>query len=745
MNNGNGALELNKNIDILVQLENRYRNLIENLNDGFVRVNNGLQILQINSAFANMLGYEYEELLGKNLLDFTAFPSDQIALLNGITRRKKNEKDTYDLNFRAKNGRIVPTNINPTPHIDEKGNVIGSFAVVKDLTELKKAETTLKYQAHLLSHISEGIIVTDIQGKIEYFNPAVENILGISLAESKNKNIFSIYPLDKNYYLNLYQNALNQNKSFQREIELTTPVGIKKYLRLSTAFLKNSYNRITGTVTVVSDLTELILSRQQAEHANRAKTNFLASVSHDIRTPMISIIGASDLLKMEKLSDYQKELVMTIQHSGQQLLELINDILDLSRIEAGHTLGVVKPFKLSQLISECIETVYSKIQANNLGVFIDIHPAVPPALIGDPLQIRRVILNLLTNAINFTQSGHIRLSVNLFNEVRKNENEIYVLFAVEDTGVGIPEDKLLTVFEPFQQVKQHNSTGTGLGLAICKELVEKMGGKIWANSQVGKGSKFSFYLPLQEAASTDITSPKPTIPATNYLNRSTEKKSILIVEDNEVNCKILSYMLQNLSYNTTSVNNGNQCLEILTKQHFDLILMDMQMPILDGYETTKIIRNDKNLAHIPIIALTAFAMEGDAERCISSGCDYYLSKPVSQLELYEALNKILYNSKANNNNPSPNLIDDLIPEFITTTQELIDKLHIAIENQNLELAMDITHDLKGMCGMYGFPDLSEAAAAIHEYARHQDTSNLIKAYQSLKDKFFEQFKKHSLQ
>ncbi|NLB88972.1 MAG: response regulator, partial [Syntrophomonadaceae bacterium] len=205
------------------------------------------------------------------------------------------------------------------------------------------------------------------------------------------------------------------------------------------------------------------------------------------------------------------------------------------------------------------------------------------------------------------------------------------------------------------------------------------------------------------------------------------------------------YMLQNLGYNTTSVNNGNQCLEILTKQHFDLILMDMQMPILDGYETTKIIRNDKNLAHIPIIALTAFAMEGDAERCISSGCDYYLSKPVSQLELYEALNKILYNSKANNNNPSPNLIDDLIPEFITTTQELIDKLHIAIENQNLELAMDITHDLKGMCGMYGFPDLSEAAAAIHEYARHQDTSNLIKAYQSLKDKFFEQFKKHSLQ
>ena len=241
---------------------------------------------------------------------------------------------------------------------------------------------------------------------------------------------------------------------------------------------------------------------------------------------MISIIGASDPLQMEKLNTYQKDLVTTIQHSGQQLLELINDILDLSRIEAGHTSLVAKPFKLSQLISECIETVYSKIQANNLGVFIDINPAVPPALVGDPLQIRRVILNLLTNAINFTESGYIKLAVNLFyenNRDDKNANELNVLFTVEDTGVGIPEDKLLEIFEPFQQVKQHNSPGTGLGLAICKELVEKMGGRIWANSEVGRGSKFSFYLPLQEAVSPDITSTKPSMPVANFSNPPLEK------------------------------------------------------------------------------------------------------------------------------------------------------------------------------------------------------------------------------
>lgn len=743
MNNGNGALELKKNNDIFVQLEKRHRNLLENLNDGFVRVNNGLQILQINSAFANMLGYDYEELLGKNLLDFTAFPSDQISLLKGITRRIKNEKDIYDLNFRAKDGRIVPTNINPTPYIDDENRVIGSFAVVKDLTEIKKTENTLKYQAHLLSHVSEGIIVTDVEGKIEYFNPAVENMLGLSFAEFKNKNIFHLYPLDKNYYLELFRNELNHAKGFKREIELITPLGIKKYLRLSTAILKNNYNKITGTVTVVSDLTELIMSRQQAEQANRAKTNFLATVSHDIRTPMIGIIGASDLLQIESLSDYQMDLVMTIKHSGQQLLELINDILDLSRIEAGYTLGVFKPFKLPQLISECIETVHSKIHSNNLSIFIDINPTLPSTLMGDSLQIRRVLLNLLSNAINFTTSGYIKLSVDMFEQDKKNEEELHILFTVEDTGPGIPKDKLDSIFQPFHQIKEHSSTGTGLGLAICKELVERMGGEIWANSEMGKGSKFSFYLPLQEATLLEIPNNSPSTPMTTYVSRPVDKKSILIVEDNEINSKILSYMLKNIGYNATSVNNGSECLEILKKQHFDLILMDMQMPILNGYETTKLIRSDSTLAYIPIIALTAFAMEGDAERCLNSGCDYYLTKPISNEELCDALNKVLNNNQLNTNLP-PSFINSLIPEFIDTAEELMEKLHDAIITQDYELAMNITHDLKGMCGMYGFPDLSNAAARVYEYAKNNDIPNLLDAFKNLKDQFSNQINKHSL-
>ncbi|HZK43556.1 MAG TPA: PAS domain S-box protein [Syntrophomonadaceae bacterium] len=731
MNNVDRTLSaLKASVERLTMLEKRHRNLLDSLNDGFAIVNNGLQILQLNSAFAHMLGYDYEQITGKNLLSFAAHQSDQIALLNGISRRIDKQKDSYDLNFRTKDGRIVTTNINPTPYLGDGDKVIGSFAVIKDLTDIIKAENTLEYQAHLLDHISEGVIVTDEKGNIEYWNSTAKNMLGFIATCSLNLNIFDILPLDKDFYINIFAN----NKQVYTESEFTTPSGIQRYLRLSTALLDNKHSQETGTVTIISDLTELIISRQQAEQASQAKTNFLATTSHDIRTPMIGIIGASDLLLQENLNDYQKDLVTTVQQSGQQLLDLINNILDISKIEAGYTAEEIKPFNLLELITECTSTIYAKIKANNLDLFIEIEPSIPLVLVGDTLQIKRIILNLLCNAVTFTESGYIKISIMPIDVYEANDNKINLLFSIEDSGSGIPNDELAYIFDAFHQVNHHSSIGTGLGLNICKKLVENMGGQIWASSQVGKGSEFSFYIPVEK---TDINTNDSYVPllTSTWENISPHKKNILIVEDNKVNSKILTYMLKNIDYESLSVKNGKECLAILEKHDFDLILMDMQMPVLDGYKTTKIIRKNYKKPDIPIIALTAFAMNGDAKRCIEAGCDYYLPKPVNIASLSLALDKLLSDKQDKVTVMSETLIDSLIPEFISSVKDLFEQLETAIDSNNYEIIKNITHDLKGICGMYGFIGLSEASALVNQYANKLDDANLKIAFNNLKQIF----------
>lgn len=717
---------IEKNLQRLVQLEKRHRSLIENLNDGFVLVNQGLQLLQINNAFAEMLGYKPEDIVGKSLLNFAAYSSDQIALLEGIKRRLQNLTDTYDLHFRTKDGQVLTTNINPTPYIDDTGKIMGSFAVVKDLTELRKKENTLQYQAHLLAHISEGIIVTNSQGNIDYWNPTAEKILEINLSDVLNKNVFNLFPLYKNHYISLVADNYSLGKGAQKELEYSTPSGLKKYLRLSTAILKNNTNQLTGTVTVLSDLTELIKSRQEAEQANQAKSKFLANISHDIRNPMIGIIGASDLLSHEILSDYQTDLVQTIQKSGKQLLELINDILDLSRIEAGHTLGVIKEFNITELVNECIETISRKIDVSNLILIKEISPETPTFLMGDYIQLKRIILNLMDNSAKFTPEGYIKLSVNILSTDDTN-NEVKLQFSIEDTGVGIPPNQLNNIFEAFHQVEDHNTKGTGLGLAICKQLVENMGGSIWVNSMVNKGTTFSFQLPFRKP-NTNLTNNYNISP--RFTPYSSIRKSILIVEDNEINGRILSYMLENAGYEVSIAANGQECLQMLEKIYFDLILMDMQMPILDGYETTRLIRNSEaNYTNIPIVALTAFALKEDAEKCIKAGCNYYLAKPVSSSELYHVLDKILHDKTSHYLEPI--FLKVLLPEFMESTNILIDNLQLAINNFDYEKAAEICHVLKGTCGMYGFTNLSNAADLAYQHAVNSDSRKLQIAFTNL--------------
>lgn len=723
--------KLENNIKLLQKMERRTRLLLERLNDGFIFVNTGFKIIQINQAMAKMLEYKEEELLGKCLLEIAAYPKDVIALLIGMKKRMNMIIDSYELNLRSKSGRIIPTHISPAPFMEDN-QIIGCFAIIKDLSYIKETEYRLSYQAHILANLSEGIILTEENGIVTYINKGASQILNIDEKDFLN---FPVYKLLSKFNLQIDRNELfsqlDKNKNlWQKEFEFLDTSNRQTFIRLTVSKVKDTYNNFKGLIIVVSDLTEIIKSKKAAEAANIAKTNFLANVSHDIRTPMIGIIGAADLLSWENLSPYQTELVQTIKQCGEQLLELINDILDLSRIEAGYTLGSNKKFRLNQVINECIQTVYSKIPST-INLIVNIEPDVPLNLIGDPLQLRRIVLNLLSNAIKFTYKGEIKLHVEKYQKIESDENQVYLLFSVSDTGIGIPEDKLPRIFEAFEKLDFHSHSGTGLGLTICKQLVTNMGGNIWAESEPGKGSKFSFYIPFK-IASQDEKAELPihiSIPAPS----KKQNKSILLVEDNEINRRILSYMLYNAGYQVTAVENGLKCLEVLQNESFDLIIMDMQMPVLDGYETCKLIRKHYH-NNPPILALTAYAMEDDEDKCREAGCNYYLSKPVSSQKLHKKLEEIFSENAELESYDFPveyAFIKDLIPEFLESLSELLSQLQVCIINRDYKQLASIAHDIKGSAGLYGFYNLSHLASEIYKEARNNNIDKIKIIYKEM--------------
>lgn len=706
-----------RNMLRLQAAENKYRTLLNNLYDGFLIVNTGLRIYECNSAFAAMLGYSQQDILERNLLELAFQESDQLALLLGIQRRKKGQSDSYELNFKSRNGRKVQTHISPSPFFDEYGNIIGSYAVVKDLSILKEAEARNSYLAYLLGQISDGVIVTDSDAVIKYVNRSAEIILGTKGSEAIGRNAFHLIPLDVNRISEI-NDKVTKDGVWREELKYTTMDGNVKFLRISSVPIRDSNGQLTETVTVVSDFTEIIKSREVAEKASQAKTDFLANISHDLRTPMIGIMGASDLLGKEVMSPYQQELVTTIQQCGEQMLNLINDILDLSRIEAGFSIIAVKEFSLRQLINECIHIISPRVDAVKVFLTNYIDDTLPDYWLGDPVQIRRILLNLLSNAVKFTERGSVSLKVNSPNPlIMDDAGKLSLSFAVEDTGIGIPHDKLSSIFQAFQQIGSHPKEGTGLGLTISKHLIESMGGTIRVSSKLGMGSIFQFTLPLQPI--TEIQDTLKFGEENQTKEYDTAKYSILVVEDNSVNRKILSYLLQKMGHKVMTADNGLECLNLVEENNFDLIILDMKMPVMDGYEAAARIKSQPRFGHLPIIALTAYAIEGDALKCLQAGCDYYLTKPVDSEQLQSAIHKVMLikGSPLSADVLETHFFNELLPEFLDSMDKLLADLEKSIVQKDVVQVLSAAHDIKGTAGMYGYSNISDLASQIYKTAK----------------------------
>jgi PAS domain S-box-containing protein len=514
----------------------------------------------------------------------------------------------------------------------------------------------------VLENLSDGIAACDADGILTLFNRSTREMVGfqeVPVAPQKWGEFYYLYLPDGKTLMRHEDNPLFralQGESVRNvEMIIAPPNGNRKTLVANGKSLWDAYGNKMGAVLVMQDVTEqkflkeqqeiylheLIEAREAALASMHAKSEFLANMSHEIRTPMNAIVGLNSLLLDTPLGSEQREFMQIMKDSIDSLLRLIDDILDFSKIEAGKISFEKIEFSLYDIVFQACNQHYPLAKAKEISFIHEIPENLHTVFIGDPFRLKQVLMNLISNAIKFTDHGSV--SVAVFCE-QKSSRESNVRIEVTDTGAGIPNEAADQIFQKFSQAD--NSTtrkygGSGLGLSICKGLIEQMGGTVGFESKEGEGSKFWFRLSLEmgDASAPAVTvSHAPDIPVIRE-----HSIRILLVEDNIINQKVAQKILEKMSFAVTIADNGVQALAILENKSFDVILMDCHMPQMDGYETTRRIRNHSQLhiRSIPIIALTANAIKGEAERCLALGMNDYIAKPASRKALQEVLKRWL--------------------------------------------------------------------------------------------------------
>lgn len=583
------------------------------------------------------------------------------------------------------------------------------------------AQNMIHYQACLLENIPENVMLFDASFRLVYLNRKAKDAAQFVLGETYSLSGL----LDRIGFhddLLKIKTLLEQGSPWQGEQRLVMDDSVKTFLHRLDHWSNGQEMRLY--VLVSNDITDLIENRERADIANRTKTQFLANMSHEMRTPMIGILGSVNLLEQSDLSTEQINHVAIIRECGEHLLGVINEILDVSKLELGIDSFYPKPINLGETCSQAIRLIEPLAREKGLSIGLDIEAAQDVNIITDKLKLRQILLNLLHNAIKFTNRG----GVNLHARLESSETLQTILqISVADTGVGIAPDKISAIFQPFTQADSSFSRtfgGTGLGLYICRKLVELMEGEISLETQEGQGSIFYVQIPvgLTGDASASQEEENQWIPLDEDTGALLDFSPIrvLLVEDNRINHRIVSQMLNSYGFEVSTAIHGLDCLRIMQTRSFDIVLMDMQMPIMDGYEAAQHICQDPELKRTPIIAMTAHAMSGDREKCLQCGCIDYIAKPFRAEELVGIIQRNLKNSRAIASSPDPQpelLLSDLLPEFIDSLNDMVQDLHRSLDKKDAAAVQSISHDIKGSAGLYGLGRISDLAALIEQAAK----------------------------
>lgn len=616
------------------------------------------------------------------------------------------------------------------PIHDTDGRIIGLRGMGQDVSYHKRVEEMLRKRENelrtILNALPVGVLLFDRKGSIVNANPAAERLWGIlSCKPMQSTNFALVHEHIKGWWGDTGQEVKPEEWAAARaltkgEVVLGEVVNVQRAdanistMILSAIPLFDDENKIIGAVAVQQDITEM----KQAQQASMEKDRFLTNMSHEIRTPMNAIIGFTDLLEQTELSAVQQNYLRSVKLAGENLLSIINDILDFAKIESGKLTLEQQPFSLQQTI----EGVFSllKVKAEEKSLHYDLlYPPLPPLVLGDSLRLAQILINLVGNAVKFTEKGGVTMAITMLEE---DDQHCRLRFCVRDTGIGIPEHKLDSIFERFTQASDEVSRrfgGTGLGLSIAKNLVEIQGGTIDLQSKVGEGSAFCF----------ELSYPKVQQPVVSLAGlssqtlRSVHQARILLCEDNVLNQRLAENVLTRFGFQVEIAENGRIGLDKIRQNAYDLILMDLQMPEMDGYATTQAIRYELRLP-VPIIAMTAHLLPKEKERCLQIGMDDYIPKPFKQSELFEKICLHLLPEKPalqldylhSLSGEDPDFERDLWTLFLRETPANMELIAQAFETKDAELLRKTTHKIKSSLALLGIPIVVELALSLEKQA-----------------------------
>ena len=712
--------------------------------------------IRVNRAVALSVGKSPDEIEGKSA--YQLFPQqaeryyqDDLEVINsgqpklGIVE----QMDTAD-------GETRWVLTDKLPYRDETGKITGVLLFTVDITERKRAEEAIRegqrqneFLASVVERSSQPFAVGYPDGRLGLVNNAFEKLTGytgdelraIDWAKTLTPPDWQEIEEQKLEELRRTGQAVRYRKEYIRKDGVRVPIELLVHIAEDSESKPEYYYSFITDITAQKQTEDILhQAKAAAESANEDKGRFLANISHELRTPMNAILGMVDLALQKQTDPTARDFLRTAKESADLLLAILSDLLDSAKIDAGKLELESAAFSLRRVLEQTAQVLIVRASEKGIPFSYHIAPEVPDVFVGDQVRLRQILLNLAGNGIKFTDKGEVAIGIEI---VSQTADGACLEFAVRDTGIGIPQSDLEHIFQPFIQADASSTRrfgGTGLGLTICSNLVSMMGGRIWVQSEPGKGSTFCFTVRLPLGKELPPEPKAPQVPT------ATSKLHILLVEDNPANQKLAAYILQERGHAVDIAGSGLQALDLAQDNHYNVILMDVQMPGMDGLEATKAIREKEREKRVPIVAMTAHAMKGDRERCLAADMDGYLPKPIDGHELIALVETLAaglpsYAASPGSSAPiiaesvtttavfdpelalkrcynSPDMLSNMIQCFFDEADRLFQQMFAALHNGDLAEFGRLGHRLKGTIVYLGAEQATEAVLGVERFERH---------------------------